>query len=201
MFTEDALLPLSALQHLLFCERQCALIHVEQVWAENRLTAEGRLAHDKVHTAGHETREGVRTARDLALRSLHLGLIGKADVVEFRAGVPYPVEHKHGLPKKNNCDKVQLCAQAMCLEEMLGVSVPEGSLFYGTTRRRVVVPLTPELRRETEAAAVRLHELIESGTTPPAVYEKARCDRCSLLDLCEPRARYSIARYLQEAVE
>ena len=200
LYSEDDLLPLSALQHLLYCERQCALIHIEQVWSENRFTAEGRLAHDHVHSAGHEIRGEVRIARDLSLRSLRLGLIGKADVVEFHGATPYPVEHKRGHSKTNRCDEVQVCAQALCLEEMLGKPVPEGALFYGEPRRRTLVTFDPALRAETEAAAARLHRLLESGRTPPAVYDKVKCDRCSLLDSCKPKAVGDVARYLSEAV-
>ena len=200
-YTEDDLLPLSALQHILYCERQCALIHIEQVWSENRLTAEGRLAHDHVHTAGNETRAGVRIARDLSLRSLRLGLIGKADVVEFHDGVPYPVEHKRGHAKTNPCDEVQLCAQAICLEEMLGKPVPEGALFYGEPRRRTIVPITAALRATTEDAAARLHRLFEARVTPPAAYDKAKCERCSLLEICKPKAGTSIAQYLAKAFQ
>lgn len=199
-YSEDDLLPLSALQHILYCERQCALIHIEQVWSENRFTAEGRLAHDHVHSAGHETRGDARIARDLSLRSLCLGLIGKADVVEFHSGGPYPVEHKRGHAKTNHCDEVQVCAQALCLEEMLGKPVPEGALFYGEPRRRTVVSIDAALRAETEDAAARLHRLFESGRTPPAVYDKAKCERCSLLDQCKPKAGDDVSRYLAEAI-
>lgn len=200
LYSEDDLLPLSALQHLLYCERQCALIHIEQVWSENRFTAEGRLAHDHVHSAGHEIRGDVRIARDLSLRSLRLGLIGKADVVEFHGATPYPVEHKRGHSKTNRCDEVQVCAQALCLEEMLGKTVPEGAIFYGEPRRRTLVSFDSALRAETEEAAARLHSLLESGRTPPAVYDKAKCERCSLLDSCKPKAVGDVSRYLTEAV-
>ncbi|HDZ02544.1 MAG TPA: CRISPR-associated protein Cas4, partial [Nitrospirae bacterium] len=138
-YTEDNLLPLSALQHLLFCERQCALIHIEQAWGENLFTAEGRIMHDRVDTAKHETRRNIRTEFGVPLRSLRLGLIGKADAVEFhkRGNMwhPFPVEYKRGKPKQDNSDKVQLCAQALCLEEMMNVEIPKGALFYGKTRR------------------------------------------------------------------
>ncbi len=200
LYAESDLLALSALQHLLYCERQCALIHIEQAWSENRFTAEGRASHERVHTGGHEMRDGVRIARDVALRSLRLGLVGKADVVEFHDGKPYPVEHKRGHNKANDCDRVQLCAQALCLEEMLGQPVPEGALFYGEPRRRTVVVLDEALRVETETAAARLHELMDAGQTPPAVYDKAKCERCSLLDICKPRAGGDVHRYIQEAL-
>ncbi|MEM5790240.1 MAG: CRISPR-associated protein Cas4, partial [Syntrophobacteraceae bacterium] len=176
MYHEDDLLPLSALQHLIFCERQCALIHVEQAWEENRLTTEGMLLHERVHEVGAETRAGVRIERGVALRSLKLGLTGKADVVEFhregRAWLPFPVEYKRGKPKPDECDLVQLCAQAMCLEEMLCIDVPEGAIFYGQPRRRLEVVFDDGLRNRTAAAAKALHEMIAEGRTPPGRYEK-----------------------------
>ena len=130
---EDGLIPLSALQHFLFCPRQCALIHVEHVWVEDVRTAEGRLLHERVDAGGAERRPGVRIERGVALRSLALGVTGRADVVEYhgRPPLPYPVEYKRGKPKPHRADEVQLCAQAVCLEEMSGLSVPEGALFYG----------------------------------------------------------------------
>lgn len=190
MFSEDELLPLSALQHLLFCERQCALIHIEQVWDENRLTAEGRILHERVHEADDESRGDVRITRGLRLRSLRLGLVGQADVVEFRrhgnAWLPFPVEYKRGKPKTGNFDTVQLCAQALCLEEMESVAITAGALFYGTTRRRMDVIFEQSLRDQTSAAADRLHRLIDIGLTPPARYEK-KCEKCSLLAQCMPK--------------
>ncbi|HMP72518.1 MAG TPA: CRISPR-associated protein Cas4 [Kiritimatiellia bacterium] len=191
MYTDEDLLPLSALQHLIFCERQCALIHVEKLWVENRLTAEGRILHDKVHEAGRDVRGAVKTARGLRIRSLALGLIGQADVVEFHrqtdgATTPYPVEFKRGRAKADRCDEVQLCAQAMCLEEMLGTTVPCGAIFYGQPRRRAEVEFSNDLRQETTEMSKRLHELVEREITPPAVYDK-KCAACSLLGLCRPK--------------
>jgi CRISPR-associated exonuclease Cas4 len=206
MYDEDRLLPISALQHLLFCPRQCVLIHIERLWEENVLTAEGRIAHDKVDEGGAETRAGRKTVFGLPLRSLRLGLIGKADVVELSqdaAGKAFPVEHKRGRPKQKDCDRVQLCAQAICLEEMLGLTVAEGALFYGKTRRREDVVFDGGLRRLTEETAVRLHELIDAGTTPPAEYAK-KCKSCSLIELCMPKvssAKRSVERYLLTAGE
>lgn len=213
MFTEDELIPLSALQHLLFCERQCALIHIEQAWAENRFTAEGRIMHERVDEAGRESRGRVRTVNGLPLRSLCLGLSGKADAVEFHregedasggASVwrPFPVEYKRGKPKQNDCDLVQLCAQALCLEEMLEVAVPEGALYYGKPRRRLVVVFDEALREKTREAARRLHELISSGHTPQARYEK-KCESCSMLSVCMPKvtgSRRSVRRYMAQAL-
>jgi CRISPR-associated exonuclease Cas4 len=208
MYTEDHLLPISALQHLLFCARQCVLIHIERLWEENVLTAEGRIAHEKADAGGAETRAGRKTVFGLPLRSLRLGLIGKADVVEFSqdaAGkmAAFPVEHKRGRPKQKDCDRVQLCAQAICLEEMLGLTVAEGALFYGKTRRREDVAFDAGLRRLTEETAARLHALIDAGTTPPAEYTK-KCKSCSLIELCLPKvssAKRSVERYLRAAGE
>lgn len=199
MYAEDDLLPLSALQHLLFCERQCALIHIEQMWMENLYTAEGHIMHERVDSGRSESRGSVRVAFSLPLRSLRLGLSGKADVVEFHREEgeaernrssppcwrPFPVEHKRGQPKKEVWDKVQLCAQALCLEEMLAVEVPKGALFYGKTRRRVDVVFDADLRRKTEETARRLHDLIGSGRTPPPVCTPA-CEHCSFLETCLP---------------
>ena len=217
-YVEADCLPLSALQHLLFCERQCALIHLEGVWADTAFTVEGSHLHKKADDRGYESRGEVRSARGLPLRSLRLGLIGKADVVEFhRCGsdnpsavpvpgidgrwAPFPVEFKRGRPKRNRCDEVQVCAQALCLEEMLGVSIPEGALFYGQTKRRLGVVFDPDLRGETEKTVARLHGLIAAGVTPRAVRE-SKCDNCSLLNHCLPGSiapGRSAARYLAEA--
>lgn len=222
-YPEADLLPISALQHLLFCERQCALIHVERLWVENRFTAEGAVLHRKAHDDKPETRDGERITRGLPLRSLELGLSGVADIVLWRPrlgaemgrkslaamlrAMPVggligweitPVEYKRGKPKANDCDRVQLCAQAMCLEEMLGVEVPLGQLFYGCQRRRTDVAINSPLRSTTSAAAARLHAIMASGETPPAVREK-KCETCSLLPVCLPDAmhRRSAADYLR----
>lgn len=205
LYQEDELLPLSALQHFVFCERQCALIHIEQVWSENLFTAEGRIMHDRVDTANRETRGAVRVEYGVPVRSLKLGLVGKADAVEFRKaedGIwrPFPVEYKRGKPKVGDCDKVQLCTQALCLEEMLKVHIPEGALFYGQTRRREDVVFDEKLRRETEDAAGRVRELLASGVTPKAEYSK-KCESCSLLNLCLPKVNRKASHYLAETLE
>jgi CRISPR-associated exonuclease Cas4 len=207
-YTEDDLIMVSALQHYAFCPRQCALIHIEQLWDENRATAEGRIMHERVHEQDRESRGNVRIEYGLPLRSLRLGLIGKADVVEFhRIGKntwqPLPVEYKRGKPKLDHCDLVQICAQAMCLEEMLSVPVNSGAIFYGRTRRRLDVSFDGNLRRETEDAAEKAHLLISSGKTPPPVYEK-RCERCSLNEECIPKTigkKSSVKRYLARMVD
>jgi CRISPR-associated exonuclease Cas4 len=191
VFAEDELLPISALQHLVFCERQCALIHIERAWSENRLTVEGRHLHEKAHDGPDELRPGVRVTRGLPLRSFALGITGIADVVEFQeVRVPdglraYPIEYKRGSKKNHEADRVQLCAQAMCLEEMLPASIPEGALFYGTPRRREIVSFEGPLRELTRKSCERLHALIASGRTPRAVREP-KCKNCSLAGLCLP---------------
>jgi len=248
MYDEGDLLPISALQHLAFCERQWALIHLERLWAENPLTVEGHHLRDRTHQPDTESRGDLRIARGLRLRSLRLGLSGIADVVEFqrmvgngpechserseescsdpqtqarflaalgmtKAGVslpgvrglwqPFPVEYKRGRPKPGPYDEIQLCAQALCLEEMLGVAIPAGALYYGRPHQRQEVALNAELREQTEKLAARLHELFEAGQTPPARYEK-KCESCSLLTLCMPKTTgggKSVDRYLAGMLE
>ena len=201
MYTEDRLVMISALQHLAFCERQCALIHVEQLWAENRLTVLGELLHEKVHAERGESRGDIRIARSLKLASYRLGLVGQSDVVEFRRckqkdgairlhgregwWKPFPIEYKKGKPKENMVDEVQLCAQTMCLEEQLDTEISEGALFYGERKRRHPVDFNVSLRERTERLAARLHAIVEKGETPVPEYGK-KCKSCSLFDLCNP---------------
>jgi CRISPR-associated exonuclease Cas4 len=207
-YTEEDLIMISALQHIAFCPRQCALIHIEQLWDENRMTAEGHIMHERVHDQDRESRGNIRIEYGLPLRSLRLGLIGKADVVEFHRvsknfWQPFPVEYKRGKPKHEHCDLIQLCAQAMCLEEMLSVPIPSGAIFYGRTRRRLDVSFDESLRQETEDAAKRARQLIASGKTPSPVYEK-RCERCSLIEECIPKTvgkKSSVKRYLARMLE
>ena len=202
MYSEDDLLPVSALQHLLFCERQCALIHIEQAWSENLFTAQGRILHEKVHSETAERRKDIRVEYGMPLRSLRIGLAGKADVIEFHrrqdgSWQPFPVEYKRGRKKPDNRDNVQLCAQALCLEEMLRVSIPCGAIYYGKERHRTDVEFDEALRKETEETAARLRRLIDSGRTPPPVYEE-KCDTCSLMGICLPKTienGKSVSRY------
>lgn len=189
MAGDDSLLPLSALQHFLYCPRQCALIHLEQVWAENKFTAEGRLMHSRAHDGPDESRPGVRITRGLPVVSHRLGLSGQCDVVEFHAdGTVLPIEYKRGKPKAHRADEVQVGAQAMALEEMLGVTIPRGLLFYGKTHRRFEVRLDDELRALCTRLARDLHEMIERRVTPATDYEPRKCDACSLIDHCQPKA-------------
>ncbi|HMP09421.1 CRISPR-associated protein Cas4 [Hydrogenophaga sp.] len=191
MEESDDLVPLSALQHYLYCPRQCALIHVERLWAENRQTAEGRLLHDRADTPQIERRHGVRTITAMPLSSAELGIAGVADVVEFRADAggerPVPVEYKRGRPKAHRADEVQLCAQALCLEAMFGCRVEEGALFYGQTRRRQTVVFDNDLRRLTLETIRATREMIRAVHTPMASYLAKRCDACSLIELCQPK--------------
>ncbi|MEM8997678.1 MAG: CRISPR-associated protein Cas4 [Acidobacteriota bacterium] len=195
-------LPMSALQHLVFCERQAALIHVERQWADNVLTVEGHLLHKNVDTAARrsEKRGDLLITRGVALRSRRLGLVGVADVVEWHrdgSGVPVPgfsdrwrpqpVEYKRGRPKKGGADRVQLCAQAVALEEMLEVEIGGGALYYGQARRRTEVAFDEALRSQTREAALRLHAIIEARLTPLA-HREPKCAKCSLVDLCLPGA-------------
>lgn len=216
MYAEDELLLISALQHLAFCERQWALIHLEQVWVENLLTAEGRSLHQRTHNAEVESRPGLQIARGLRIRSLRLGLVGQADVVEFhqaQAGAvlpgaeglwrPLPVEYKRGRSKIDDCDRIQLCAQALCLEEMLATDVPQGAIFYGRPRRREQVQFHQILRQKTETLARRLHSLQKEGRTPKARYQK-KCRSCSLFEQCRPKVtglKKDIEHYLAKARE
>lgn len=191
-------IPLSALQHAVYCLRQAALIHLERMWAENRYTAEGHVLHIASDRAGSRKARGVRRETSLAIASRRLGVAGVADLVEFHPGkdgeTPYPVEYKRGKPKLHRADEVQLCAQALCLEEITGRPVPEGALFYGETKRRVIVPFDAKLRCLTEDTIAQLRGVFASLRTPPAIYKASRCRACSLIDLCRPKATAKPAR-------
>lgn len=210
-YSEDDLIPISALQHFAFCERQCALIHIERIWQDNKLTAEGSILHENVHQKSSETRDNLHIARSLKLRSLRLGLAGVADVVEFERNpngieVPglsgnwilRPIEYKRGRPKPDNCDEIQVCAQAICLEEMLNTVIEDGDIFYGQPRRRHEVHFDARLRKETEIVALRVHNLFKAGRTPTADISP-KCRSCSLIDQCLPKSAgkgKSVRRYI-----
>ncbi len=211
----DRTLPLSGIQHFAFCRRQWALIHLEGQWEENLRTAEGELLHSRAHEDGLRERRGnVLTVRGLSVFSQRLGLSGKCDVVEFHAdsaGVPlqgepglwqpFPVEYKRGAPKNGDADQLQLCAQAMCLEEMLCCQVPEGALYYGETRRREPVPFTPELRAQVETMCREMHDYARRGHTPRVKHRKG-CAACSLKEVCLPAMTRSLsaATYLHRHI-
>jgi CRISPR-associated exonuclease Cas4 len=219
MYIEDDLLPLSGLSQLAFCERRWALLNLERQWEENLNTAEGELLHEKAHSAQIESRPGALIRRTLPLRSLRLGLSGQADVVEFlpcAAGelgvaLPHrrgfwrvsPVEYKRSRDKHGEwAYRIQLCAQALCLEEMLGCIVTEGAVFDGKRKRRDQVVFDAELRQRVETLAAHMHDLLAAGCTPPPVYSK-KCEGCSMKTVCAPqplgcnRAR----QYLRQSVE
>ena len=185
--SERLSVPISALQHWLFCSRQCALIHVERLWAENWLTAEGRVLHERADGARTNQRGPLRILRTVELSSDRHGLHGVADVVELREGYPFPVEYKRGRPKAHRADEVQLCAQALCLEEAFGNEIAAGALFYGQRRRRTAVNFDAGLRALTVVTAEAVRSALTAGTVPAASYEPKRCDACSLFDLCRPK--------------
>mgnify|MGYP005777200087 CR=1 FL=1 len=189
MYSDDDLLPLSGLQHMAFCERQWALIHVEGLWEESSDTLRGRFFHERVDTAGYSCRAGVRAERNVRLVSHRLGIYGVADIVEYHpeGDVPVmPVEYKVGKPKVEDWDRLQVCAQALCLEEMEGARIDAGALFYGETRRREDVEITRELRERVASLAQRMHELFAQGLTPMGE-NSGKCNRCSLQNECLPR--------------
>ncbi len=194
MFDEEDLVPISALQHVLFCERQYALIHLEQLWEENLFTAEGRILHERVDIEHHESRRDFKVEYGMAIRSLEYGLIGKADVVEFRKSSDggyveiTPVEFKRGKTKTEDWDNIQLCAQALCLEEMFLIDIQYGQFYYFQEHRRSDVDFSGELRRKTTDMIDRIRAINSLRKTPAAVYNKKRCDCCSISDICMPRA-------------
>ena len=202
MFAEEDFLPLSGLQHIEFCERRWALVQLEAIWADNRFTAEGKELHERAHSGDVESRPGVLIRRTLPVHSRRLGLSGQADIVEFqpvkenRIGVvlggrrglwrPFPIEYKRSRDKAGSLAyRVQLCAQALCLEEMFAIEIAEGAVYDGKTKRRVAVPFTAELRKSTEALSRRMHALFASRITPPPILKKA-CGSCSLQETCRP---------------
>lgn len=191
-------IPISALQHWSYCPRQCALIHQEQAFAENIFTMRGQAVHARVDMPGFESRLGVRTERALPIWSERLGLVGKADVVEFSAtGVPYPVEYKHGRVSKDAAkrhhDDLQLTAQAICLEEIFERGVPEGAIFQASSKKRRVVPITEALKGEVAATTEAIRQMLLSAQMPPPTSDVGRCHNCSLVDLCQPDALRQIA--------
>lgn len=210
MFTDDDLIPISGLQHVVFCERQFGLIHIEQLWAENRFTAEGDALHERVDKVHSESRRLFKQEYGMSIRSLRFGLIGKCDLVELyldsAGGIAdaNPVEFKRGKNKETHCDRVQLCAQAICLEEMFGITVTGGDFYYLGTHRRVHAEFDAGIREVTHNAINRAREILASESTPTAFYEAVKCDRCSMIDLCMPKAvgegGKRVDRYMQTSI-
>ena len=191
MYTEDDFIMISALQHYVYCPRQCGLIHVDDVWSENLFTTRGNILHEKVDTDTYEMRGTKRTVRGLRIHSFYFGITGRCDVVEFRNSDDgeevMPVEFKSGEPKDDISDKVQLCAQVFCLEEMLSTKIKKGAFFYGKIRRRDIVEIDDGLRSQTESIITSVREIISSKKVPTAEYT-SKCRNCSLLDICQPKA-------------
>lgn len=200
IYAEDDYLPLSGLQHFKFCRRQWALIHIENQWAENLRTVEGKLLHTKAHDSGQRERRGdTIVTRDMRIFSPSLGISGACDVVEFQrsdAGITlpgedglwqvYPIEYKHGSPRADTANDLQLCAQAMCLEEMLCCEIPEGALYFGETRHRQTVAFTEVLRQEVRDCLAEMHQYYARGYTPKVKPTKF-CNACSLKEICTPK--------------
>lgn len=215
-YNEEEYLQLSGLQHFVFCRRQWALIHIEQQWSENLLTVQGNILHEKAHDPdSRESRGDVLITRGMKVSSPTLGVSGECDVVEFHrtpGGIslpgreggwqPYPVEYKRGSPKSTDADRLQLCSQAMCLEEMLCCEIPEGALFYGETRRREVVSFTPQLRQQVQTSLEEMHALFRRNHTPKVKPTKG-CNACSLRELCIPKIcrKKPVEEYLRTRVE
>ena len=216
MYPEDDYLMLSGLQHFVFCRRQWALIHIENLWEENLRTVEGNLMHEKAHDSSFcESRGDLYILRGVSIHSSVLGVSGKCDVLEYHrqdAGIslkgkeglwqPYPVEYKKGEPKDNPADRLQLCGQAMCLEEMLCCDVPEGALFYGETRRREIVEFTDEMRHTVREYLAEMHDCYKRGHTPKVKPSKS-CNACSLKELCLPKLfrQTSVKKYIAAVLE
>ena len=215
-FKEEEYLQLSGIQHFCFCRRQWALIHVEQQWAENLRTVDGKILHERAHDGGlREKRGSLLITRDLRIASPSLGVSGACDVVEFRrseSGIalpheeglyqPYPVEYKHGAPRQDHANELQLCGQAMCLEEMLCCTIAKGALYFGETRHRVEITFSPALREEVRSTLEQMHQLYQRGYTPKVKPSKS-CNACSLKELCLPKLMRtsSVKTYLEKQME
>lgn len=216
MYEENDYLQLSGLQHFRFCRRRWALIHIEQQWADNYRTIDGALMHENAHDSSfRESRGNLLIVRGVNISSPSLGVSGQCDVLEYHKGSrgiplpgrdglwqPYPVEYKRGVPRKDTGDTLQLCGQAMCLEEMLCCAIPEGALYYGETRRREVVAFTEELREQVRSSLEEMHQLYKRAYTPKVKPSKG-CNACSMKELCLPRLmkKRSVSSYLKKAME
>ena len=200
---DNTYITISALQHYAYCPRQFALIHVEQAWEDNQFTAEGQVLHKRVDSGESEQRGNVRFERGVSLRSDRHRLVGKMDLLEIETSAPnqyIPVEYKRGKPKHESWDRIQLCAQALCLEDMRGVSISEGALWYWQVRKRQSVTIDESLREITLDAVKSAHDILSSGRTPPPTEDQKKCRACSLIDLCEPDVcrNDDSARYLRD---
>ena len=207
MYTEDDLIQISALQHALFCERQYALIHLEQQWEENQFTAEGRVLHERVDAEHHESRRLFKQEYGMAVRSLQWGLIGKCDLVELwytkdgNVEKVSPVEFKRGRKKADDTDRVQLCAQALCLEEMFGIVIESGQFYYLQEHRRTSEIVDVPLREKTITLIEQIMKIREAGRVVAAKYEKRKCDNCSMVDWCMPKSTGSGHKNVERFIE
>ncbi len=214
LYSEEDMLMLSGIQHFMFCPRQWALIHIEQQWSDNSLTTQGNLLHENVDNPYYRQKNGSQiTLRSLHIASKRLGLYGIADAVELVTTddeansithprykgfwKPIPVEYKRGHSKVNQCDRVQIAAQAMAIEEMYSLTIDYGVLFYGETRRREIVLISEELRGLTQQKANEMHHIFSSGEIPKSD-KKTQCNRCSLYDICLPHISRSVTNYLKQ---
>lgn len=202
MYIEEEYIQLSSIQHYIFCPRQCGLIHVDALWTENLFTARGRIMHEKADSGEDESRGDKQIVRSLNVYSRRLGISGRCDVVEMMMiggnTLPFPVEYKSGKPKMDISDTAQLCAQALCLEEMMNVSIREAAIFYGKPRRRLPVDIDDDLRKETENIIESIHSMIRERKVPAPVYMK-KCDSCSLYDMCMPKIKSGrVKSYIEE---
>ncbi len=207
MYNDDELIMISAIQHYRFCKRQCALIHIENIWKDNLFTAEGHIVHSRVHTSEKETRNGTVFQRGLPIRSLQHGIVGKCDLVEFHyvhntLQKVIPIEYKRGKEKEKDYDAVQLCAQALCLEEMLNIQIPYGYLYYNKIKHRVKVPLDNRLRDTTISLIMEIRNFLQKGETPPPEYSP-KCKLCSLYFECMPQImtkKKNVTNYLEKSI-
>ncbi len=218
VYDDDNMIPLSAMTHFAHCPRRCALVHLEQIWRDNQATVEGEVLHEKAHSGDRESRGKVKIIRSLRLSSIELGITGITDIVEFHAAlagdggvkipytkgtwIPFPIEYKRGASKDIFSFKVQLCAQALCLEEMLRCRIEKGSLFLGVKQHRTDVIFDESLREQTKEISQKVHELFKNRLTPPPIYSK-RCDSCSLIDMCKPKhfeQKFSAKKWIDKQV-
>ncbi|MBN2039376.1 MAG: CRISPR-associated protein Cas4 [Spirochaetes bacterium] len=201
MYSDDDYIMLSAINHYVHCPRRCGLIHVYGLWSDNMFTSRGNIMHERADSEENEWRDEKHIVRSLIVISKRLGLSGKADIVEFTDDdgiiIPYPVEYKSGKPKKNISDSAQLCAQAMCLEEMMNLSIEKAAFYYGTPRKRYEIDITEGLRNATEDIIIKVHDMVKNRKVPEAKYEK-KCNTCSLKDLCMPgTGRKKVSWYIK----
>lgn len=203
MYSEENFIQINAIQHYIFCPRQCGLIHIDDVWQDNLFTVRGEILHEKVDTETYEKRGDVKTVRGLRIHSYKHGLVGRCDVVEFietsKGTVVFPVEFKAGEPKEDISDKAQLCAQVLCLEEMLNIQIQKAGFYYGKIRRRTIVDIDDDLRNQTITVIEQVRSIFDNKKVPTAEYS-SKCRNCSIINICQPKAlnKSKVRKYLNE---